>query len=496
VNWLSGHLLDPAQLLEGNIFHPVRHAVLLSDLAFGTALLVAPLRALALVKDPVPLYNVGVLLTLAFGAWAFYRLARSLTGSTAAGLLTGILAAYGSHQLLHVYQLALVNVAFLALFLLGLHRLIERPRPATAVLAGVGFALTALSSAYFAVAGAVLSLVFAAVEWRRLRRRDVLTACAVAAVVAALLLLPYVLSFASLQAREGVERPVQLSVDESFQPGRDLTSGTYLYRRWRGSRGERLFPGVACLALAAVACVRRPKGWVFYAAGALVLLVVSLGPQLTIGDATLPLPYAALFAHRPFNALMHPYTFAAVARLALCVLAGLGLASLLRRPVPWASPLAVLIGFVEVAEPPLATRPVALGVPAVYHALDALPPGPILELPPQSTDALIGAARHGRLMVNGTGGLEPPQHARLNRWIERDWLAPALRGHSVDVDRTRAMRQVLRMPVEYVVIPVDREPGLRPIQESFDRSRLFVRVAGVTGSSTAYRRVPVDASEP
>jgi hypothetical protein len=94
VNWLSGHLLRPDELFEGNIFVPTRHAALFSDLALGTALLVAPLRPL--VRDPVALYNAGILVTLAVGAWGFHRLAFALTGSVAAGLLTGLLAAFGS----------------------------------------------------------------------------------------------------------------------------------------------------------------------------------------------------------------------------------------------------------------------------------------------------------------------------------------------------------------------------------------------------------------
>src|SRR5262245_44638445 len=51
VHWLTSHALAPGKLFGGNIFHPEPHAVLFSDLSFGTAVLVAPLRGW--VSDPV-----------------------------------------------------------------------------------------------------------------------------------------------------------------------------------------------------------------------------------------------------------------------------------------------------------------------------------------------------------------------------------------------------------------------------------------------------------
>ncbi|HVQ32186.1 MAG TPA: hypothetical protein VMV21_21480 [Vicinamibacteria bacterium] len=64
VDWISGHLLSP-DLFGGNIFHPFPGSVLYSDLSLGTAVLVAPLRPL--LRDPVPVYNVSLL--LAVGLW-------------------------------------------------------------------------------------------------------------------------------------------------------------------------------------------------------------------------------------------------------------------------------------------------------------------------------------------------------------------------------------------------------------------------------------------
>jgi hypothetical protein len=485
VNWVSGHLLDPPALLEGNVYHPTRHVAVLSDLAFGSALLVAPLRPI--LRDPVVLYNVGVLLTLTFGAWAFYTLVRELTGSTAAGLLSGILAAFGSHQLFHIYQLALINIAWLALFLLALHRTFERPGLRNSLFLAASFALTVLSSAYFGVAGAVMALLWAGLHIRRLSGRAVLIASAGAALVAALCLLPYARAFLWLQATEGVRRSVEVNVDNAFKPARDITSGAYLYRGLLGQGGERLFPGLVSILLAGWACVRRVKGWAFYAASAVVLVLLSLGPVIQVGSERVSLPYAALFAIPPFDALMHPYSFAAVARLNVCVLAGLGFAALGRSP--WLILAGLAAAMTDVLAPPAGLRPVPAGVPEVYRALDALPAGPVLEIPLELPEALIWAARHGRPVLNGAGALAPVDHDRLQQWIHRDWLRPAREGHVPAVDDSRAMRQLLQMPARYVIIRAGEYPELAAVREAFDRSRRFTRVAGTPGGDAVYGRV-------
>src|SRR5262249_17079580 len=149
VHWLASHLLEPSRLFQGDVFQPFAHAVLHSDLSLGTVVLIAPLRLL--VRDPVPLYNPAVPTPPAFGRWAVHRLARRLRGRRSGGLLAGVLAAFSSHQLVHVVHLNLLSIGWLALFLVGLFRLRDRPSLGAAVLAGGSFALSAQSSGYYAV---------------------------------------------------------------------------------------------------------------------------------------------------------------------------------------------------------------------------------------------------------------------------------------------------------------------------------------------------------
>jgi hypothetical protein len=465
VNWLSGHLLQPSRIFEGNIFHPAPHAAVYSDLSLGTAVLLGPLRAA--VSDPVPLYNVGVLLALAFGGWSFSRLTRSLTGSLAAGLLAGVLAAFGSHQLYHAYHLNLLTTGWLALLLLGLHRVAAGGGVGWAVLAGLSFALAAQSSGYYAVAAALLAFAFAAAHWRRLLERRALLALAAAGALALVLTLPYALAFLDVREREGLRRPPRMSERMAFQPGRDLTSHAYVYRGLLGPEGERLFPGVLAPVLALLALRRRAPHSGFYASAVALLLVVSLGPRLEVLGVSFSLPYRALFALPLLDAMRHPYTFAAVASFMLSILAGLGWAALGARP--WAGAAVVAAAVVETLAPPLAVRPVPPGLPPAYRVVETLPPGPVLEVPVFAEDTLLWAARHGRPVLNGVGAFVPRETQALETAIDNQWLKRV----PESLDDSRPAELLKDSSLRYLIVPAGRVPRMARLAAALDRSASF-----------------------
>jgi len=471
VHWLASHLLDPAQLFEGDVFQPFAHAVLHSDLSLGTVVLVAPLRLF--VRDPVPLYNAAVLAALAFGGWAFHRLGYELTGDRSAGLVAGVLAAFSSHQLAHLVHLNLLSIGWLALFLVGLFRLRDRHSLGAALLAGVSFALVVQSSGYYAVAAVLVALVFAAANLRRGRERRTLLAVSGAALVGAVLSGPYTHAFLGLRREEGLRRTEASSLATSFHPGRDLTSRSYIYRGVLGNQGERLFPGVLALVLGGYALWRRRPESAFLAAAGGVLLLVSLGPRLELGGRTVALPYDWLFDVPPFDSMRHPFTFAAVATFLLATLAALGWAAtpLVRRR--GAAAAVVAFAVIESLGRAPAVRPVAPGVPPAYGILQGLPRGPILDLPVLNEDTLLWAARHGLAVVNGDGAFTPPDTAALDREVRRHWLALA----PDDLDASKPAALLERFHVRYVIVPRGRLHGLRALARAFDRSRAFAFVA-------------------
>lgn len=469
VHWLTGHALEPSKLFHGNIFAPFAWAALHSDLSLGTAVLLLPLRPF--VSDPVPLYNLGVLLALAFAGFAFHLLVHALTGSRAAGLVAGVLAAFTSHQLHHVYHLNLLSVGWLAVFLLGLHRLIERPGTPAVLTCGLAFALNAMSSGYYAVAATLLALAFAAWHWRRFDRRRVVAA-GLAALLGALLIAPYARGYLALRAETPLRRPPGLSVRMAFQPARDLGSRAYLDRALvgpGGAGGEKLFPGLLALGLAGVALARRRAPAGFYLAAPALLCLVSLGPRIDVFGSTWRLPYGWLFGLPPFDSMRHPYTFAAVAVMLLAVLAGLGAAALLETRRRFLAPLLVALACVEAAGPATDVRPMARGVPPAYAALAALPPGIVLELPVNAPESLLWAARHGRPTANGNGAFAPPETLRLQHLVTRAWLArrPGAIDDSAPVE---ALRQVFG--VRYVILPAAR-PAYGRLARAFEESRSF-----------------------
>lgn len=491
LHWLSDHAFEPSQIFQGNIFHPAPHAVLRNVLSLDTALLVVPFRVF--IDDPVPLYNLGLLLALAFGGWAFHTLGRELTGSVSAGLLSGILAAFGSHQLSHVYHLNRLSIGFLALFLLGLHRLLRAPGIWPVVLAGVSFSLTAQSSGYYAAAAAILGLVFAGLHWRAFRAARVIEAGLAAALLALLLTAPYARAFLELRAQDGIKRPLSISEELAFRPARDLTSRSYLYGALLGAQGQRLFPGLLSLILAACAVLRRRESAGLYLGATVVLLMFSIGPRLTLGGTTFALPYRWLFAVPPLDAMRHPYTFAAVALFTLSVLAAIGWAGLRLAARPWAGALLVLLAIAETLGPPPDLRRVPAGVPPAYRALERLPPGPILEVPIYDPYALVWAARHGRPVVNGVNAFVPPRTALLELVMRHQWLKRVPQ----DVDETEPTRLLVEeFSVRYVILSTGRRPHLRGLAAAFDRSRTFALVAEAANGDRVYEVVPVGRAQP
>jgi hypothetical protein len=493
LDWLTEHLLPPRDVFGGNIFHPFGGGILRTDPSLGTAVLLLPLRLLG--PDPVLLYNLGLLAALTFSGWAFHRLALDMTGRRSAGLLAGVLATCASHQMSHIYHLNLLTTGWIALFALGLRRLAERPGPGAAVLTGASFALTVQSSGYYAVPLVVISLLFAAFHLRELRARRAALPVAAAVAVAVLLTAPFLLAYTRLHADESWRRPLGMSVNLAFQPGRDLSSVSYAWRSLLGTAGERMFPGLLAPVLGALAAYRRwrPVAWLFASAALLVLL--SLGPTLGVGGREIALPYRWLMAVPPFDSMRHPYTFAAVATFLLAVAAGVGWSSLRLARSTWAGAGAVALAVLETVAPPIALRPAPAGLPPVYEWLRGQPRGGVVEVPVMdgASLALLWAARLDLPFVNGDGAFAPLYTLTLNRYVRNHWLART----PADVDASRPtpfLRE--RFDVRWVVLPCGRRPELRDLAEAFDRSRSFRLAFEAEDGDRVYEVAPAAAAGP
>jgi hypothetical protein len=462
----------------------------MTDLSLGTAVLVLPLRLFT--TEPLVLFNLATLIALAFGGWAFHALVFGLTRQRWAGLLAGLLAAFSPEQLAHVFHLNLLSVGWLALFLLGLHRIVERPSVSAVLLTGVSGALNAQSSGYYAVSAAVLALLFVAFHARPLRTPRTGGALLAAAGLALLLTFPYIHEFHELRDEQGgLRRPLPMSVQMSFQPGKDLGSTGYVYGRILGAQ-EGLFPGLVILALVPVALRRGGRPAWYFATSAAVLVLLSLGPQLALFGYTLPLPYRWLFDIPPFDSMRHPFTFAAVALMLLAVLAGIGWSRLSIAAKPWAGPVVLVLAALETLSPPPDVVPIPPGVPPAYQLLESMPPGAILEVPLFAPQTVLWAARHGRPVLNGAGAFAPLQTLTLDRYIQNHWMESA----PADADTERPTPYLVgRFPVRYVILPAVRIRHLEDVAPAFERSRTYHLVAVASDGDRIYE-VRRDAPAP
>ena len=115
-----------------------------------------------------------------------------------------------------------------------------------------------------------------------------------------------------------------------------------------------------------------------------------------------------------------------------------------------------------------------------------LPPGPILDLPLFSGESMLWAARYDGPVLNGMSAFAPAQTLVLDRYIRNHWLAKA----PEDIDTSRPTPYLLsRFPVRYVIVPIGRTPGLRPLARAFDRSRLFRFAAEAADGDRIYEVV-------
>ncbi len=468
LNWLLEHGLS-SDRFEGRMFHPAKNAVLRSDLSMGTVVLVAPLAPL--VSEPLVRFNLANWLSLAFSGWAFCLLARSWTGSLPAGIFAGITAVLGSHQSLHYVHLNLLSVGWLPIFLLALDRVLDRGSAAFAALAGASFALVAASSGYYGVAACVIAAVFflRAPSWKALGWG------ALAVVLAAVLLSPYLIAYANLHAEESLVRTSRELAKGSFTLA-DLGSRTLLHRIWNPATGEPLFPGFAVLGLAALALWKGSKRERTLGLSALLLFWLGLGEPGGL--------YRVLALVPPFSSMRHPVTLTAVALMLLSVLAAQGLARVQKARAPLA--LALLgLAAVETLAPANDFFPVAPGIPPVYEEVLKLPPGPILEVPPYEPTPLIWAARRGFETVNGGGAFIPALTTRIETTTQNHWLTDSYQ----PIDESKAAGILLNeTATRYLILPAGRRGGLDPLIQRFSECRCF-RELGVYQDDHLYEVV-------
>ena len=415
IGWVFHQLMgDSRGLFDANIFHPARLALTYSDSMLLPSLLTAPLLLGGL--HPVNAYNTMLIASFGLSAFACYWLCRSLTGSTAAGFIGGLVFGFYPYRYEHYWHFELLMTYWIPLAVWAVHRFIATGRPRYAVAASVFTAAQLYSSMYMAVYflwfAAVIALVLIVrgpQPWRAYVRGGL-----AGAAVLIVLALPLTRTYASAHLHERPADEVRShSADLSDYLRADPHSAVWSGRTPGGSKPERaLFPGLVALVLAIMALV-PPWGRTraAYAAALLFAVELSRGFHGTI--------YPALYNSLTFMRGMRvPARASLLVGLALAVLAAFAVKRIAagRPPRQVAALTAALTLLIAVdLQPRLQLERVWRSPPGIYAAIEHHSETVLAEFPlglspgARMTDLpqMYFSVWHGYAMVNGYSGSAP-----------------------------------------------------------------------------------------
>jgi hypothetical protein len=433
--WNAQVLPFTAEWWNAPILWPMSGALALSEHLLGVSLFATPLQWAGF--SAVTAYNLCFVLTYALSGWFGYLLGRRLTGSEVGGLCAGVafgFSPYRASQLPHVQVLA---SQWMPLVLLAMHAYVDTAAQRWLIVFGAAWLLQALSNGYYLLFLPILIALWLLwfVDWRRAPRRGLMLVVAWAA--ASMPLVPILLKYRSFHHALGLTRTLSDIRDFSATPSSWLSAGPLLVFWPPGPllNGEKhLFPGLTVVLLTVVGLAmvwrttrermataeRAPI--VFYAASAIVMYVLTLGPGGELNEpVSLLRPYSWLLWLPGFNGLRVPSRLAMLGTLCLAVSAALALASITRALSASSRWRAVVVAVVAMTFAGLTVDGITTAVPVVVPPRRVvLPPGAVdpivIELPADSPAANFGAMYrwidHRQPIANGHSGYIPP-HFRV-----------------------------------------------------------------------------------
>lgn len=441
IAWVA-HILPraPLQLFEAPIFYPDAHTLAYSEHLLVPSLMGAPLLWMGV--SPLATHNLLIILGLALSGWTMSLVMQRWTGSTAAGIIAGVLYAFNAHVLTRFPHLQAQHVEFFPLILFALDRVLARGTRRDAWLLAVAFILQALCSNYLLVFMTLAVLVATAVrpaDWWGPRQRDVRVRLAVSAAVTAAVVAPFLWPYYQVSRDQGLTRAIgEVALYSAGWRDYLVTGGRLHYAWWSHAFFESrtaLFPGITALLLAGVALVsgvaRRD------ARARMALAVGILGVAFSFGPG---LPgYAWLHQHLPLlGGIRNAARWGWLGLASIAMLAGFGVA---RLEQAWLAPAnarltaararswvmwCLVLGGVATAEAirtPVGFTPFA-GVSPLYDRL-ATEPGAILaEFPFYSGRSfnengpyLLNDTRTFVRLVNGYSGFQSTQYLERGRTL-------------------------------------------------------------------------------
>jgi hypothetical protein len=477
LTWNARHVPWTDAWFQFPIFYPTRDALMFSEHLLGVSVLSTPLYWIT--RDPLVTYNLTLLLTFPLCALAMYALVQRLTGSAAAAFLAGLAFGFAPYRVAHLPHIQVLAIFWAPLALLGLHAYLETGRRRWLIVFGAAWMLQGAANGYFLVYFSVVVGLWTAWFVVAPRRWRDLATIAVAAVVAALPLVPIVVRYVRVHSRHGFERGIDEirtfggDIASMLCAPRELTFWNWLWLDMVCSPERELFAGltlsagllllVASLMLSPVVrvSVRRSTATGFYLIAAAVTWILAWGPSPTLlGTQVLyQAPYSWLMQLPGVTGLRVPARFWMMTVLCLVVAMGVLMADVLKRRTRRAAVAIVTVAACGLVIDGWTTVP-------VWAAPDAAPNPSLLRgsttvdlgLGDRERDipAVFRAATGGWRTVNGYSGYEPAHYDALRQASAAEdeiLLAPFLqRGdlHVIVTDDSPRLRPM-----------VERQPGVR-----------------------------------
>ena len=257
--WIAHQLpRDPLHVFDGNTLYPAKFTLAYSDAVLLQGIVGAPFIWLG--APVVLVYNLEILATFVLCGLGLFLLARDLTGAPAAGIIGGLIFAFGTYRFDHYPHLELLSAQWMPFCLWALHRTLRSGRLTDGLLTGMFAALQGLSCVYLIVFFATVGAVLGPLLWlcspadARLRALLPLTAGAlVAIVILGIYFMPYRSARSIVGERSAGEQMLYAAGPKHYIAAMPQS---ILYGRLTGSLGlheKRLFPGFAAVLLVGLA---------------------------------------------------------------------------------------------------------------------------------------------------------------------------------------------------------------------------------------------------
>ena len=505
VSWVAHQLpRDPSRLFDGNIFHPHRNSLALSEPLIVPGVMAIPLDLLG--ASPVLIYNVLLLVGFTLTALAMYWVVVSWTGDHMAGLLAGTLLAFNAHTMTRLPHLQAIHAQWFPLAVWALDRLLIRRRTRDAAWMGLFVLLLALTSGYLAVfvtfaLGA--GLLARPRDWWGRQGWPVVTRLAGSAVVTLAIAVALLWPYGQVRMDEAFRRSLGAAGMYSASAWSYVATTAKLhYTAWSHNifqhrTEEVLFPGITALVLCAVALVARQR---IQAPGRrrMLVAIAAVGFVMSLGITT-PVYGWAFHAFPPMQGIRAAARFGYLVLFVVAALAGMGLAALRQRSSRrWGQVIAIgalVLSGVEAFHAPLRYERFE-GIPEIYQLIAQDPdPVGVVHMPVyggvffhRNASYMLAATEHWKPILNGYSGARPRSYDDT-----ADLMGSFPSNASINRLRQLGIRYVMVHPGQYrdpqrgagVLSEADQRPDL--VQLAVSGEDALYRIIGVREPRTSLR---------